>query len=290
MDTVFVVGNGFDIDLGLKSKYSDFAASNKWPFSSVYGVYSSPLAKYLDYHKEVDKWLELEDLLGKYAYSAYAKGGSSLKKDKADFNRLKLSLSKYLNDISQEPTIDYNSAAAKLITRISKKGPFESSFYSFNYTEPRSYVANCKRSVSHVHGALSKDNIILGFGDNVEDVGDYNCMRKSFSSKYKPPRIIDELMNCRKAVFFGLSMGEVDYAYFDHFFEAISNPENLKRDLLGKEVYFFTYDEHSRDEILRNLFIKTKHRLSNLRTLNTIKVITTSDTDPSEISNIINSI
>lgn len=290
MDTVFVVGNGFDIDLGLKSKYSDFAASDKWPFSSVNSAYSSPLARYLDYHKEVDKWLDLEDLLGKYAYSAYAKGSSLLKRDKVDFNRLKQSLSEYLNDISQEPTINYTSAAAKLIDRINKIGSLGSTFYSFNYTEPRSYVANCRRSVSHVHGALSKDNIILGFGDNVEDVGDYNFMRKSFGAKYKPPRIIDELMNCRKAIFFGLSMGEVDYAYFDYFFEAISNPENLKRDLLGKDVYFFTYDEHSRDEILRNLFIKTKHRLSNLRTLNTIRLITTSDTDPSEISNIINSI
>lgn len=290
MDTVFVIGNGFDIDLGLKSRYSDFAASEVWPFEMAAYSHSSPLAQYLDYHKNVDKWLDLERLLGEYVVGAFAKGGRSFAKDNADFLLLKKSLTKYLTEITCMPDINHESAAAKLLSRISLKGEGLSAFYSFNYTEPMSFMPWCTVKANHIHGELSKDNIILGFGDNVEDVGEYNRLRKSFGQDYKPPRIIEDLMSCNKAIFFGLSMGDVDYAYFDYFFEAISKPENLSSGLLGKEIIFFTNNDSSRDEILRNLFIKTKQRLSNLRTLNSLRIITTSDTDPTTISSIIYSI
>lgn len=290
MDTVFVIGNGFDIDLGLKSRYSDFAASTAWPFKLPSRDYSSPLAQFLNYHKEVDKWLDLEQLLGEYVVDAFARGGRSYDKDKADFMILKNSLAKYLTDLTHMPDIRHESAAAKLLSRINLIGNDMASFYSFNYTEPKSFMLDCTVKACHIHGELSKDNIILGFGDSVNDVGEYNTLRKSFSADYKPPRIIQDLLGCRKAVFFGLSMGDVDYAYFDYFFEAISKPENQNSDLLGKEILFFTHNESSRDDILRNLFLKTKQRLSNLRTLNSLSIVTTADTDPATISKIIDEI
>lgn len=33
MGNVFIIGNGFDLDLGLPTKYSDFAKSEYWPVS-----------------------------------------------------------------------------------------------------------------------------------------------------------------------------------------------------------------------------------------------------------------
>lgn len=35
---VLVLGNGFDIDLGLKTKYRDFADSEFWPFNDDSGI------------------------------------------------------------------------------------------------------------------------------------------------------------------------------------------------------------------------------------------------------------
>lgn len=34
MGNVFIIGNGFDLDLGLPTKYSDFAKSEYWPKSA----------------------------------------------------------------------------------------------------------------------------------------------------------------------------------------------------------------------------------------------------------------
>ena len=36
MKNVLIIGNGFDLDLGLPTRYSDFAESNYWPKEDVY--------------------------------------------------------------------------------------------------------------------------------------------------------------------------------------------------------------------------------------------------------------
>ena len=70
MNTVYIIGNGFDINLGLKTRFSDFADSEYWPFKPINRRHSSPLAAYLDYHKSIDKWLDLENLLGKERFNS----------------------------------------------------------------------------------------------------------------------------------------------------------------------------------------------------------------------------
>ena len=35
MGNVFIIGNGFDLDLGLSTKYSDFAKSKYWPATAA---------------------------------------------------------------------------------------------------------------------------------------------------------------------------------------------------------------------------------------------------------------
>ena len=37
-DVALIVGNGFDIDMGLPSRYSDFIRSKEWNDSQVYCV------------------------------------------------------------------------------------------------------------------------------------------------------------------------------------------------------------------------------------------------------------
>ena len=50
-----ILGNGFDLDLGLQTKFSDFAKSEKyWPMpdeADKKNNISNPLSKFLDYKK-----------------------------------------------------------------------------------------------------------------------------------------------------------------------------------------------------------------------------------------------
>ena len=113
-------------------------------------------------------------------------------------------------------------------------------------------------------------------------------MRKSFDPINMPPDIIKNLLNAATAVFFGVSMGDIDYAYFDAFFRAVSDADNAN--MMDKRIFIFTKDESSRDEILENLLIKTNYSLSNLRVRNTFKIITIKDTPKETLAGIINSI
>ena len=71
-NNVFIVGNGFDLDLGLPTRYSDFAESNYWPKEDVYRTNKGPyapqsLASYLNEKKNIETWFDLEHELLNYA-------------------------------------------------------------------------------------------------------------------------------------------------------------------------------------------------------------------------------
>ena len=52
-----IIGNGFDIDLGLNTRFSDFAnAKDFWPEND-----GSKLSAYLESKKSVEKWFNLDD-------------------------------------------------------------------------------------------------------------------------------------------------------------------------------------------------------------------------------------
>ena len=64
MSNILVLGNGFDLDLGLKTRYSDFAGSDEW---RKYSSKEGNLFKYLDVKKEIERWFDLESELFSYA-------------------------------------------------------------------------------------------------------------------------------------------------------------------------------------------------------------------------------
>lgn len=83
MSNVFIIGNGFDLDMGLPTKYSDFAKSSFWPKASprttsristgsgiVYvGHSTNPilLEHYLEGKKNLESWFDLENELLLYS-------------------------------------------------------------------------------------------------------------------------------------------------------------------------------------------------------------------------------
>lgn len=58
---ILILGNGFDIDLGMKTRYSDFAKSRYWDelMENVYGI-SQDLLGVLKEAKEKSDWFDIE--------------------------------------------------------------------------------------------------------------------------------------------------------------------------------------------------------------------------------------
>lgn len=294
MSHLLVIGNGFDLDLGLKTRYSDFASSGMWPFKDA----KTPLAEYLESLRTTEKWLDLEVALGEYADAderEFHIRRISPETNRSDYNTLVQSLCLYLKG-EQQQEFDEHSTAAKILKRYIEGAsigfPEEYEIISFNYTDINLFAkkigAKEEINLSHVHGSLETNDIILGFGDETDSRPDSVFMRKSFNVNYQPISVLERMADADEITFFGLSFGDIDYAYFDDFFTSILNYDTGERSVTfgKKELTFFTYDETSRLSILENINRRTGRRISSLYSFHNVQLIRTSDpADSKKIEN-----
>ena len=266
-DKVFIIGNGFDVDLGLLTKYSDFyrisIQNNFWPFANS----TSGLGAYLNHRVEKENWLDLESALYKYASASdgvavpSSEGFYPVGLDKEDFETLISCLSGYLKRIVWEKGVNDKSVAKDVFGRVLDRGDY--AIYSFNYTNLRSIAARLFKGASYyndfefefdytpVHGTLKDNNIIVGVNSDARLIEGYDFLRKIDQPTYCSNNLLQDLDNAKEVTFFGLSMGAIDYPYFRVLFDGICSgivPSSEK-----KAITLFTYDEKSRMQILKQL-------------------------------------
>ena len=108
---VFVIGNGFDIDLGLKTKYSDFAGSKFWKnlIADTF-VYSQDLLAALEEAKRTETWFDIEKTMEHYARSLRVDTLTKemTDRDKANFKSLSSALTEYLKDVQNNSRLNDN--------------------------------------------------------------------------------------------------------------------------------------------------------------------------------------
>ena len=274
---VFIIGNGFDLDLGMNTRYSDFAKSEEWPFkTSIFG-----LGNYLRRKAYIEKWFDLEHELLIYAINA---SSSQLDADKLSFNGLSEKLTQYLK-IEEQKELDDSSVASQVLHAIIKNGYFES-IYSFNYTNLHqiAYKLGIQHDFNyeHVHGSVKDNSIILGIEEETDVRPGYEYMYKTFSPHYESHSIQFDLQEADEVVFFGHSLGHNDYHYFKAFFQS-QCVEGMKRDE-GKRITFFTYDNNSRIEILKQLRSMNNKKTDLLFNLNQMEFICTNDGGGKKVS------
>lgn len=262
---ILLLGNGFDIDLGLKSRYSDFINSNY--FQTVRDTCQSNLMDYIEECvNNSSTWFDLEKSLKDYALKESSRwqkdlgGGEMAVKpelishDKETFEAICQNLSSYLNSAENQVTPDRNSKAWKVLDAIIKNGWY--SIYSFNYTDlykigDRTGLSLSNTLIHNIHGSCQNNSIILGFDERAEIHSQYNFLLKSFNQYYNSLNLISEMDEANDIVFFGLSFGNIDYVYFESFFKNIiasSTPKEEK-----KTITIFTWNETSRIAILDQL-------------------------------------
>ena len=262
---LLILGNGFDLDISYKTRYSDFAKNVRlcWPFDDR----KDGLGGYLQKRAKTDKWLDLESALLDYASAtngAATKGSDGLfpiESDKYDFQRLVATLRLYISRMVDEPPVNKSSVAAQVLDAVLKSS--NSAIYSFNYTSLRKiayalYVNDSRHDrqdynldYTHIHGSIETNDIILGVNSDADLLDGYEYLRKNEQPDYKPTNLRQDIFFANEITLFGLSMGKIDYPYFRDFFESLCSgvvPVEQK-----KHITIFTYDDSSRSTILKQL-------------------------------------
>ncbi len=285
-EKILIIGNGFDIDLGFLTKYSNYYKiweyNHKWPFNDSSTGLGGYIHKCAKEYKE--KWLDLEMALFEYAS---ANNGAAIKgvngsypidKDKEDFGTLVGNLTSFIERIPSETQVNRDSVASKVLKSVLDDGNY--SIYSFNYTDLKGIAARLYPERSYhlsytpVHGRAADDNIIIGVHSDANLIMGYDFLKKIDQTSYQSNDIIQDLSCAKEVVFFGLSMGIVDFPYFRDFFSSLcSNIVPLDK---KKHVTMFTYNESSRQEIHEQLRKLTRTDLMSLKSNCYFEIIRTS--------------
>lgn len=274
---VLIIGNGFDLDLGWKTRYSDFANSSYWPLRNSTTPIWNDLEEFLIKCKQTDKWFDLETALGEYASISKTGHPGLEEEDRKTFNKITKGLCDYLKNEEQKDINPMSAAALTLKGAISQLPNLK--IYSFNYTNLKNITQRLEIyqniHYEHVHGCLEDNSIILGVEDQKNLRHGYSFLYKTFNYHYSSHPIQYDLQEADEIIFFGHSLGNNDYHYFQSFFQAQCH-EGLER-YKGKKITIITYDENSRINILEQLREMNNQRTNLLFSQNNFQLICTKD-------------
>lgn len=273
MEDILIIGNGFDLDLGLRSRYSDFFESEYWPFHDK----ETPLAKFLESRYSISHWVDLEEALAEYSSKPFSTR-FRLENDEPDFVLLRSSFRKYI--LNEQKTFSPKDSVAARLLEAFVLTACSHALFSFNFTS-LNYIAAQKLKIRqgfeycHIHGCAEDGTDILGVGDYANLPAGSDFMYKSFDKNYAPPVMIPDMQFAKRVIMFGISLGKVDYQYFDDYFRFLSTGQAEERLGGEKEVVIFTYDDESRMKILRNLQTMTDHKLGRIFARHELKLFCT---------------
>lgn len=124
-------------------------------------------------------------------------------------------------------------------------GEYAADFLTFNYT-PVSEGAN-PHQIQNIHGSIDEKNTILGidYHEAKDDLLEFTKPYRLLSHSQVTERIdLSQRFHCIK--FFGHSLGEADYSYFQSIFDGL-DLYSAKTKLF---FYFQVYDPKRRPEII----------------------------------------
>ena len=280
---VLIIGNGFDLDLGWKTRFSDFINSTYWPKN----MHQGSLLSYLKGKQSVNHWFDIEKEIGIFASDPIRRGQAlpTIRINEDYFNQLVEGFKRYLIEETKKD-INNDSTAAKVFRDILKNGNF-SSIYSFNYTDMHDIASrlsiNIDFSYEHVHGSIKNDDIIIGAPEDKELNKGYEFLYKTFNPHYQSSNLIYDLREAKEIVFFGHSLGPTDYHYFRSFFKRQCFEDMHRED--AKKITIFTYDNASRMSIMSQLRAMNDQKTNLLVNLNDFKVIMTKTGGEPDLTN-----
>ena len=285
-DVALIVGNGFDIDMGLPSRYSDFIRSKEWNDAvSGFNIYlqqkdyqNHSLIAQLQMASTNSQWFDIEQEIHRFIVSHPDNTERDVRDIRSEFEVIKKALTNYLKRITLTFTADNSKVSTALHYRM-RECPLTVTEIYFNYTYPHQYIKlpiqqaifnGAKHWVTFVHGSLRDNDIVLGC--DLQE-GEQVNRQLSFMYKYnqlkKANHIARNILEAKEIIFFGHSINEMDFGYFKEFFKVASaSPIPIRH------LTIITYDDESERNIkdnIRNQGISVSDLYSNLWTFDIIK-------------------
>jgi hypothetical protein len=267
MNKILITGNGFDLNMGLKTSYQDFLKSDEFKRLLV-ASNDKRLLNYLHAVQGEKNWVDIEDELKNFVLKLTPKKQDTSNKKssgfsqspsinnidminnkniKDDYQKLKDALTIYLIRVQKMERNEEggnkaseNSDAAKLFENGSliDENPNSLSrrrfnkIYTFNYTKTRIHP-----DINYLHGSLENDNIVFGVEDTANLPDGFEYLYKSSSPAYSKNTqgLAAEVNNCDELHFFGLSFGYTDDSHFKPLFKQLLNVTHTV------EIFFYVH-------------------------------------------------
>lgn len=270
-DTCIVIGNGFDINLGLPTSYKDFVQSTHFDDMVKRG---NELAKHLKSKFDLQNWIDIENELKSYSLE---KSDASFK---FNYQLLTFALINYLEKLDYS-LMKRTSAAYRLIESISESCD-SFNILDFNYTKSteillqNNYVDDevIKSSLIKVHGEAAKNDIIFGVEDSASIKPEHVFLRKAFPRHYKALNLRSMFEKANRIIFFGHSLGETDHTYFQNLFrDSCQDGSSYSSNKFNKRIEFIYYKDEGYDSLMQQIDDLTHHQLTAFKQFNNVKFL-----------------
>ena len=281
---VLVIGNGFDIGLGMHTRYDQFLSSPFWPIRGATVTDPatkepcySPFAEYL--HQAIQTRNDLEGIMRDFCIERYEEQKRTglpyahAEADHTAFKALCMSLRAYLKEEQDLFLADKErlakartSSSGRVLLDLIHSGD-DVFVHSFNYTDIESVAYHLDVEdpelepfeewsdntcwYHQMHAVLYEDNIVLGVEEDCPLPDCLSFFRKVNHPSFISSNILRDLQKADTVIFYGHSIARIDQCYFSEFFLAQSK-EGLPPEK-SKDILFYTYNENSWNDILTNI-------------------------------------
>lgn len=272
-DVVLIIGNGFDLDLGLKTSYKDFAASKEWEdlknrFSDKLSderLLKNSLLWQINNASESSQWFDIEEEIHKFIKDHPDLTERDVTNVKREFDCIKDALCEYIKRCSSDFKPNGKELSNWLLSSLKEYNCHcNVEIFSFNYTDPDDlFKSNIHMGANHIHGSIKENDIVLGC--DIQE-GEKVNRDLSFMYKYnmlkKANHMVRRMISVDEVIIFGHSINEMDFCYFREYLKEASSSSKQTRRLT-----ILTYDEQSERTIkdnMRNQGISVSDLYNNL--------------------------
>ena len=251
MKHLYIIGNGFDIFTGLKTRYVDFrmCLENDYPF-----IYENMQAAY---DMDVEWWNDFEVQLGKLDVRAYVRKFTPPEKSKEEILKAIEERKAFEEKYNLPPNLHHDSPCARRLrglldvlqycfeqwvescqkmftdpkfVQLEKDNSF---FINFNYTDVLQWLYEIpEEQVLHIHGRASKhERLIFGHSSFIRGSGSIDeeqvCFELSRYEKnpyeyiFKHVELHNILKDVEQVHIYGFSFSPVDENYMDWIYQHV---------------------------------------------------------------------
>nr|WP_311460895.1 bacteriophage abortive infection AbiH family protein [uncultured Prevotella sp.] len=279
-ETLFIIGNGFDLYHGILSSYANF---RRWLLSNDYSYFVNQLDFIFDRTLNIDLWSDFENALGSYDYdSLYHEYADEIKIDYDHMMRSAAQKEDAPISAIRDILADIQPIFAEWVDSIVIKGikPVltlftEAKYITFNYTKTLECVYGIPtNNILHIHGcvgniedivvghgniinphlALSKDEDMTVYEENgktqiIESMNELAKDVKGIMSKHM--NFFKSLSNIQHVIVYGHSLSDIDRPYFELIKKSIS------------PIADWRFSQHSQNDINQIRYLVTELKIQN---------------------------